>query len=91
MRMVKDNFTAGLLMYANGVITDNPEGYKAQSESARVAGEPIQTRDRDNLSKALSEQREQALAELVAESDRKAKAEAKAEAKKTKELVEVTS
>ena len=91
VRMVKDNFTAGLLVYANGVITNNPDGYKAQIEQARVAGEPIQSRDRDNLSKALAEQREQALAELVAEADRKAKAEAREQAKADKKLAEVTS
>lgn len=82
VRMVKDNFTAGLLAYANGVFTDNPEGYKAQVESARVAGEPIQSRDSANLGKALAEQRELAMAEMVAEGERRAKAEAKAEAKR---------
>lgn len=95
VRMVKDNFTAGLLAYAGEVYTDNPEGYRLQLESARVAGEPIQTRDTANLSKALAEQREQAIAEVMAEAERKAKAEAKAEAKgkkePEKELVEVTS
>jgi len=95
VRMVKDNFTAGLLAYANGVYTDNPESYKLQIEQARIAGEPILSRDRDNLSKALAEQREQAMAEVMAEAERKAKAEAKAEAKgkkePDKELAEVTS
>ena len=88
VRLVKDNFTAGLLVYANGVITDNPDGYKAQVESARIAGEPIQTKDRANLDKALAEAREQALAEAMAEADRKAKAEARA---RNKEKVEVTA
>ena len=88
VRLVKDNFTAGLLVYANGVITDNPDGYKAQVESARIAGEPIQTKDRANLDKALAEAREQAIAEAVTEAERKAKAEARA---KSKEKVEVTA
>ena len=84
VRLVKDNFTAGLLSYAKGVITDNPDGYKAQVGSAKVAGEPIQTKDRANLDKAVAEQ----MAEAVAEAERKAKAEARA---KSKEKVEVTA
>ena len=68
VRLVKDNFTAGLLTYASGVITDNPDGYKAQVELAREAGEPILTKDRDNLSKAMAE----AVAEAVAEAQTKA-------------------
>ena len=81
VRLVKDNFTAGLLAYANGVYTDNPEGYKLQIEQARVAGEPILSRDRTNLDKALAEAREQAIAEVMAEAERKAKAEARTEAR----------
>lgn len=88
VRLVKDNFTAGLLTYAKGVITDNPDGYSAQVGSAKVAGEPIQTKDRANLDKALTEAREQAMAEAVAVAERKAKAEARA---KSKEKVEVTA
>jgi len=92
VRMVKDNFTAGLLAYANGVYTDNPDGYKLQIESARVAGEPILSRDRANLDKALAEAREQAIAEVMAEAERKAKAEAKARSREpVKQTAEVTS
>ncbi|KKN86998.1 hypothetical protein LCGC14_0262670 [marine sediment metagenome] len=91
VRMVKENFTAGLLLYATGVIHDNPEGYKKQVESARVAGEPIQSRDRANLEKALAEQREEAMAEMVAEAERKGKAEAKELARASKEKERVTA
>jgi hypothetical protein len=70
VRLVKDNFTAGLLAYANGVITDNPEGYKAQIEIAREAGQPILDKDSVNLSKAMAE----AVAQGVAEATSKAKA-----------------
>jgi hypothetical protein len=72
VRLVKDNFTAGLLAYASGVITDNPDGYKAQIEMAREAGEPILNRDSVNLSKALAE----AVAQGVAEAQSKAKTRA---------------
>jgi hypothetical protein len=55
VRMVRENFTAGLLAYANGVITDNADGYKAQVEMAREAGEPILTKDRESLQRAMLE------------------------------------
>jgi hypothetical protein len=70
VRLVKDNFTAGLLAYASGVIADNPDGYKAQIEMASEAGEPIHAKDSDNLSKAMAE----AVAQGVAEAESKAKA-----------------
>ena len=65
VRLVKDNFTASLLAYAEQVVADNPEGYKAQVELARVAGEPILSKDKANLDNALAKQREEALAEAV--------------------------
>jgi len=77
VRLVRDNFTAGLLSYANGVIADNPEGYKAQVEAARVAGEPILSKDRANLDKAMAEQMAEAVA--VAQSKAKGKGKAKVE------------
>ena len=74
VRLVKDNFTAGLLAYASGVITDNPDGYKAQIEMAREAGQPILTKDSVNLSKAMAE----AVAEAVEEAQTKATKRGKA-------------
>jgi hypothetical protein len=68
VRMVRDNFTAGLLAYAEGVITENAEGYKAQVELARKAGEPIVKKDRANLDDALAK----AMAEAIAEAEAKA-------------------
>jgi hypothetical protein len=72
--MVKENFSAGLLAYASGVITDNPEGYKAQVEMAREAGQPIISKDSQNLSKAMAE----AMAQAVEEAQTKARARGKA-------------
>lgn len=74
VRLVKDNFTAGLLAYASGVITDNPDGYKAQVDMAREAGQPILNRDSVNLSKAMAEAVAEAVAQGVAEAETKAKA-----------------
>ena len=68
VRLVKDNFTAGLLAYASGVITDNPDGYKAQVDMAREAGQSILNRDSVNLSKAMAE----AVAEAVEQAQDKA-------------------
>ncbi len=62
VRLVRDNFTANLLNYAGQVIEDNADGYKAQVELARKAGEPIYQHDRSQLDTALK-----ARAEAVAE------------------------
>ena len=74
VRLVRDNFTAGLVAYANGVITENPEGYKAQIELAREAGEPIIAKDRANLDKAIAN----AMVEAVAEAEVKVKGKGRA-------------
>jgi hypothetical protein len=63
VQLVRQNFTAGLLTYASQVITDNPDGYKAQVEAAREAGQPIQTSDREKLDRAIAEAVEQSMAE----------------------------
>jgi hypothetical protein len=77
IRLVRENFTASLQAYANGVIAENPEGYKAEVEKARQAGEPILARDRQNLEQAIAKMREAELAEAIAKAEGKAKAEAK--------------
>jgi hypothetical protein len=74
VRLVRDNFTAGLVAYASGVITENPEGYKAQIELAREAGEPIIAKDRANLDKAIAN----AMAEAVCQAEAKAKGKGRA-------------
>ncbi|MBA7539430.1 hypothetical protein ES705_31709 [subsurface metagenome] len=70
VRLVKENFTAGLLVFAEQVLENNAEGYQAQVEMARVAGEPIMIRDRANLAVAQEKQRAEALAEAQAEAER---------------------
>lgn len=81
VRMVRENFAAGLQSYANQVITDNPEGYKGEVGLAREAGEPIVARDRENLNQAIVKAMEEATAKAEAEAEAKVKAEAKAKAK----------
>jgi hypothetical protein len=63
VQMVRQNFTAGLVAHASQVITDNPDGYKAQAEAAREAGKPIQDSDREKLDKAIAEAVEQSISE----------------------------
>ena len=74
VRMVRENFSAGLQSYANQVITDNPDGYKEQVEMATEAGQPIIARDRANLDKAIAKAMEEALSEAEGKAKPKAKA-----------------
>jgi hypothetical protein len=73
IRLVRDNFTANLLNYAGAVIRDNADGYKAQVELARKAGQPIYQYDKNQLDLALK-------AKVEAEAKAQAEAVAKAEA-----------
>jgi hypothetical protein len=72
VRLVRDNFTAGLMAYANGVITENPEAYKAEIALCREAGKPIISRDNTMLQSAYSRM---VADQLEAELKAKAKAE----------------
>jgi hypothetical protein len=94
IRLVRENFTAGLINYANGVIAEMPEAYKKQVSTARKAGEPIINKDRANLEQALAKAVEDAIKEAEAKTEVKAeaKAEATEEAKsKTKDKVMATA
>jgi hypothetical protein len=77
VKLVRENFTAGLVAYTGGVIADNPEGYKAQIELAREAGEPITAKDRANLDKAIANAMVEAMASAEAEAKVKGKGRAK--------------
>jgi hypothetical protein len=85
VKMVRDNFTANLLNYTGSVMRDNAEGYKAQIETARKAGEPIYQHDKNQLSSALKA-RAEAEAEAVAQAVAK-EAEAVAKSKGKRDLV----
>ena len=84
VKLVRDNFTANLLNYAGGVMRDNAEGYKAQIETAKKAGEPIYQHDKNQLSNALKARAEaeaKAQAEALA---KEAEAETEMEAEEAK-------
>jgi hypothetical protein len=63
VRLIRENFATGLIVYATQVSADNPEGYKAQLELAREAGAPITAKDSAQLSKAIAQQVADAMAE----------------------------
>ena len=84
VKLVRDNFTANLINYAGSVMRDNAEGYKAQIETAKKAGEPVYQHDKNQLSNALKARAE---AEAEAQAEALAKEEeavAQAEAAKSK-------
>ena len=81
IRLVRENFAAGLISYANGVIADNTDAYKAQVELARKAGEPIAKKDKANLEQALAKAMEDAIKEVEDKAETKPKAKAKEEDK----------
>jgi hypothetical protein len=73
IRMVRDNFSAGLVGYAEQVQSKDRAGYKAQVELAHKAGQPIIARDRANLDRAMKLAMERAMAEAEAEAEAKTK------------------
>ena len=67
IRMVRENFSAGLLGYTEQVVARDKAGYKAQVELAHKAGEPIIAKDRANLEKAIAIAMEAEIAKAEAE------------------------
>lgn len=78
IRLIRDNFTAGLVSYSEQVAIEHAEGYMAQLEVAKQAGEPISAKDRNSLALAQADAMEKVIAEAEAQAKpkgRKAKAE----------------
>ena len=84
VRLVRDNFTANLLNYAGSVMRDNAEGYKAQVEIAKKAGEPIYQHDKNQLSNALKARAEAEAKEQAEALAKEAETEREAEAQSAK-------
>ena len=63
VRMVRDNFTANLMDYASQVMSDMPDQFQAQVDTAQRAGEPIVQKDNRNLDKAVAHATAEALKE----------------------------
>jgi len=69
IRIVKDNFTAGLVSHTEKVQVSNKAAYQRQVEMAIKAGKPIIARDRENLDNAMAKAMAQAIAEAEAEAE----------------------
>jgi len=67
VKLVRENFAANLVAYAEGVAQDNPKGFEALQKNAIKAGKPIVTADRANMDKAIAEAMEKSMAEAEAE------------------------
>ena len=74
IRIVRENFTYGLLSYADTIQKARPKEYKAQVEASRKAGEPIAQKDAVDLATYL--------ASLKAETEAVAEVEAITETEK---------
>jgi hypothetical protein len=85
VRLVRENFVAGLMTYANGVATESPEGYKAQVQASMEAGKPIVEKDRQALEDAFAHLMEAQAQKAQAE--HKARPKGKAQAEPVKETV----
>jgi len=66
VKLVRENFAANLLDYAVNVRDSNPEGFESLQNTAREAGEPIATKDRANMQRAIAEAMEKSMAEAKA-------------------------
>jgi len=87
VKIVRENFTASLLNYAQGVAKDNPKGLKAEIARCSEAGKPVAEREQGLLNDAMAKRREAELAEAIKQAESQPKAEAEAE----KELAGVAS
>jgi len=76
VKLVRENFIAGLQSYTNEVFNQNTEAYKAQIAQAVEAGKPIQQHDQEKLAEAHEKLVQQAIDEAEAVSQPQPKAEA---------------
>jgi len=58
VRSIRDEFTAGLMAFTNGVATENAEAFNAEAVKAVTAGKPIIARDTAKLENYLKLRRE---------------------------------
>jgi len=54
IKLVRENFVAGLMAYTHEVFTENPDAYRAQVEASQSAGQPIIEVDRVHLANAYA-------------------------------------
>ena len=63
VRLVRDNFIAGLTDYTNKVYTENEDSYNATVRRCIEAGKPIAEHDKEKLSEAMAKMVENAIAD----------------------------
>lgn len=80
IKLVRENFTANLMQYANSVANKRTEEYNAQVKMALAEGQPIAQHDTNELNKAVKLQIEQAMREAEAQAQKEAEAQAQVEA-----------
>ena len=83
--LVRQNFVANLMSYAEQVATEKQEDYASQVEMANKAGQPIIAHDRAELDKAIQARVEEAMRQ--AQEEAVAQEEAKEPTEPEKELV----
>jgi len=66
VKLVRENFAANLVAYAEGVADSNPKGFEALQKNAIKAGKPIATADKENMEKAIAEAMAKSMAEAEA-------------------------
>lgn len=66
IRMVRENFVAGLVSYSQEIATSNPDGFTLQVQLATEAGQPLAEKDAENLSHAQAVAMEKSVAEAEA-------------------------
>jgi len=63
VKLVRDNFIAGLTEYSHTVFTEHGEEYKAQVNKAIQAGKPILDNDKAKLNEAMAKMVDNAISE----------------------------
>ena len=76
VKLVKENFVAGLIAHSTAVANDNPEGYQAQLDIAKEASAPIIAHDKAKLDSAIAEQMAQSVTREAKTTKRGRKGEA---------------
>ncbi len=63
VKLVRENFIAGLTEYSHSVFTEHGEDYKAQVNKAMEAGKPILENDKTKLEEAMAKMVDKAISE----------------------------
>lgn len=56
IKVVRENFVAGLVSYTNNVIHAKPDEFKAEVEACNATGKPINDQANDDIDKAIQAQ-----------------------------------